>query len=644
MKKRIMFCILFMICGVFFTSVYASEESSYTYVNPYIFYQGKALKFIDSEGDSIQPINYNGTTYLPVRYLSEALGLTVNWLEDIRTVQLMSETYKDENLYEIYNDYIPSDKINIKVDYDFLNLVDSNGEKKEPFIVDGVTYVPLRFISNALGFDVSYSSESDVITLRKSKVKEKTINEFTTANVTLDYTENIVSDIYIKDGKVYFDIYYKDTSNEKKTIEISTLKDIKSVYTFENIQEGLLLNTYVCFIDKNKDVYKMEIPKEIDYFNYDYSSLVTKVNNLENIIDMYYVNDGIFFLGDKNYYFSYEDMSIIPVYYSMMPIDKKAVDVTLLNPYEDVTMTFVGDIYLSDYVLNKYNSNGIDGILSKQLLEPFNEADIFMANQEFAFSTRGVQAEDKQYTFRVNPMYVSIFTEMGMDIATLANNHTLDFGTTALVDSMDTLDNANIEFVGVGNNIDEAKESKVIEINDKKFAFLGASRVIPVYDWNATSSKAGMLTTYDSTILVEEIKKAKEENDFVVVYVHWGVERATTPEQYQRDLGKAYIDAGADLVIGSHPHVLQGIEYYNGKPIVYSLGNFIFYNNIEKTAVVNATVDEDNNISLQILPCSANNSQTYLIEDDKKIADFYNYMESISFGVDIDENGFISEK
>ena len=85
-----------------------------------------------------------------------------------------------------------------------------------------------------------------------------------------------------------------------------------------------------------------------------------------------------------------------------------------------------------------------------------------------------------------------------------------------------------------------------------------------------------MLTTYDPKILVDEIKKLREQCDYLVVYVHWGIERSERPEDYQRSLGKQYIDAGADVVIGSHPHVLQGVEYYKGKPIVYSLGNFIF--------------------------------------------------------------------
>ena len=95
-----------------------------------------------------------------------------------------------------------------------------------------------------------------------------------------------------------------------------------------------------------------------------------------------------------------------------------------------------------------------------------------------------------------------------------------------------------------------------------------------------------MLATYDPTLLLEEIRKQKQENDYVFVMVHWGIERDERPQEYQRTLGKQYIDAGADLVIGSHPHVLQGVEYYKEKAIVYSLGNFIFGSSIPRTALL----------------------------------------------------------
>lgn len=230
---------------------------------------------------------------------------------------------------------------------------------------------------------------------------------------------------------------------------------------------------------------------------------------------------------------------------------------------EPVRMVFAGDILLSDHVLNAYEKSGsLSGVLDPGFQSVIHESDIFMANQEFPFSNRGTAAEDKQFTFRLPPERVRIFQELGLDLVTLANNHALDFGMDALLDTCDTLDQAGIYHVGAGRNLEEACEPVIITEKGENIGFLGASRVIPVGSWNASASKPGMLTTYDPSLLLEQIDHLKETCDYVVVYVHWGIEKKDRPEEYQRSLGKQYIDAGADLVIGSHPHVLQGIEYY----------------------------------------------------------------------------------
>ncbi|WOO36574.1 CapA family protein [Anaerocolumna sp. AGMB13020] len=313
------------------------------------------------------------------------------------------------------------------------------------------------------------------------------------------------------------------------------------------------------------------------------------------------------------------------------------------EPWKDITMLFTGDIYLSDVVANTYKGKGIEAIVEKELLAEMQNADITMSNQEFAFSTGGTAAEDKQYTFRVNPDYITAFQDMGIDIVTLANNHTMDFGLTALEDSFDTLKGAGIDYVGAGSNLSDARKIHYTENQGKTIAFLAASRVIPVYEWNAAENKAGLFTTYDPTFLLEDIKTASENSDYVVVYLHWGIERAELPKDYQHSLAKQYIDAGADLVIGSHPHVLQGVEYYKGKPIIYSLGNYIFYSNIQRTAVLKITLDQDMNTKVQLLPAKAENARTKFLSDKEEISKFYQYMESISFGVGFDEAGYASE-
>lgn len=302
-------------------------------------------------------------------------------------------------------------------------------------------------------------------------------------------------------------------------------------------------------------------------------------------------------------------------------------------------LVFGGDVFLSDHVLNAYNEGGgIEGVVDQKLQGVIDSSDIFMVNQEFPFSERGEAAGDKQFTFRLPPEKVSLFQELGIDLVTLANNHTLDFGRDALLDTCQTLDEVGIGRVGAGANLDEAKKPVILEVKGKKIGFLGASRVIPVGSWNATSSGAGLLTTYDPKILLEEISRVKEMCDFVIVYVHWGVERDEVPQEYQRTLGQQYIDGGADMVIGSHPHVLQGLEYYKGKPIVYSLGNFIFGSSIPRTALLAVEWDGEK-VRLKLVPGVSSAGKTRAVTDEKEKEAFYDYMTSISYGVVVDENG-----
>ena len=148
-----------------------------------------------------------------------------------------------------------------------------------------------------------------------------------------------------------------------------------------------------------------------------------------------------------------------------------------------------------------------------------------------------------------------------------------------------------------------------------------------------------MLATYDPTRLLEKIKEAKLVNDYVVVYVHWGVEREEFPKDYQRTLGRQYIDAGADLVVGSHPHVLQGIEYYQGKPIVYSLGNFVFGSSIPKTMLLKVRL-EGEQAELSVIPGTSSAGYTRELTEEGKKQEFYQYLEGIS-DIAIDEQGTI---
>ncbi len=296
---------------------------------------------------------------------------------------------------------------------------------------------------------------------------------------------------------------------------------------------------------------------------------------------------------------------------------------------EPVTLLFAGDVYLSNHVLNAYDqAGGIRGVLDDSIRQEIAEADYFMVNQEFPFSDRGTAAEDKQFTFRLPVSRIPILQEMGIDMVTLANNHALDFGTEALLDTCAALEQAGIRYVGAGPDLERAKRLETVEIKGKTIGFLGATRVIPVYSWTAGAGIPGMFSAYDPAPVLEEIQKAKGVCDYLVIYVHWGVERSEQPEAYQRTMGRQFIDAGADLVIGSHPHVLQGIEYYKDKPIVYSLGNFVFGSSIPQTMLLKAVLEEDG-ARLEMLPCQSAAGFTTRITDSARILEFQQKMEAL---------------
>ena len=308
---------------------------------------------------------------------------------------------------------------------------------------------------------------------------------------------------------------------------------------------------------------------------------------------------------------------------------------------EPTTIVFTGDVMLKDQIIANYNSKGILGVVDETLLNLTTGADITMINNEFAFSTRGTPA-DKQYTFRVDPKYVSAIAELGTDVAGLANNHVLDFGKDALEDTFTTFEQAQIAYTGAGRTYEDACKLIKFEKNGKTFGFLAASRVIPVVSWNVENSTPGVFCTYDTTHLVEEITKAKLECDYVFVAVHWGTERTDVLTDYQPVMAHKFIDAGADAVIGSHPHVLQGIEMYQGKPIFYSLGNYIFARTIQRTMAVELTITPEDEMQIRLVPASAENFYTHAM-DAEGAAGVYRYLDELSDTVTVDENGMVHD-
>lgn len=247
----------------------------------------------------------------------------------------------------------------------------------------------------------------------------------------------------------------------------------------------------------------------------------------------------------------------------------------LPSALEEVSFIAVGDISFS---------RGIERVLKnkKDKNYPFANVKDVLQKADFCFGnletpiTSGREIQDGEMIFRSDPGTEKILADANFKILSLANNHTMNFGQAGINDTFGYLSKSNIQYAGAGKNIDEALNPKIIETKGMKIAFLAFndSDVVPK-SYYATGKQAGT-APMDIVKMKQAVKIAKSHADFAVVSMHSGKEYVNEPNESQIDFAHNAIDAGADIVIGHHPHVVQSLEKYKGKYIFYSLGNFIF--------------------------------------------------------------------
>ena len=310
----------------------------------------------------------------------------------------------------------------------------------------------------------------------------------------------------------------------------------------------------------------------------------------------------------------------------------------------DATLFAVGDIMIGRQLRENYSSNGISGILTDTLRSEMNQADVCIANEEFAFTTNEEEFPDKEYNYKLDPSLVSTFTDMGIDLVTLANNHALDYMEQGLVDSIETLKNAGIQYAGAGKGIEEASALRTFSVNGHTIGVLAASRVLPELTWSADEGtfETAMFSAYDPEKLYQAIEQADSQCDFLIVYTHWGQMNTTELTDYQTEQAHNYVEKGADLVLGAHPHIPQGIEYYNGVPIFYSLGNFMFTGNDGDQFALKVTIGPDSKPVCQLVPVTSEDGLTKEMTSDAA-ADFYDHMNSISNGASVGSDGMVTQ-
>jgi poly-gamma-glutamate synthesis protein (capsule biosynthesis protein) len=311
-----------------------------------------------------------------------------------------------------------------------------------------------------------------------------------------------------------------------------------------------------------------------------------------------------------------------------------------------VKLSFAGDVMFAGKVSELLQKKGYDYSYSA-LDGLFRKDDLTVVNLETPITTGGVGAENKQYVFKGAPEALDALKSAGVDAVNLANNHTLDQGEAGLLDTLNNLSKRGIPYVGAGSDGKEAFSAQYFERQGIKIALLGYTRVMPHSDWMAGASKPGIASVYDSTAALKAIAAAKQQADLVVVVVHWGKERIEQYDKTQQELGHSFIDAGADLVMGGHPHVLQGIEPYKGKWIAYSTGNFIFTRSTVpatwETAVFQAECSKSGQCSLTLNPMDAELGQPVpMNEADGQL--LLNRVEALSAGlVSIGSDGTVTD-
>ena len=240
------------------------------------------------------------------------------------------------------------------------------------------------------------------------------------------------------------------------------------------------------------------------------------------------------------------------------------------EPAGPVSLVFAGDIVLDD-AAGEMIARGADPFAD--FAGFFSGADVRVVNLECVIATTG-SAGDKNYTFRAHPDVLPVL-KRHFDVLALANNHSGDFGRDAFAEMLGLIEQAGLGQVGGGLNLAQAHTPLIIERKGVRIALLAYSEFMP-RSFEADFDAPGVAWSEDEQV-VADIRQARRIHhaDIVIPLMHWGWENELAATARQRQLARTMIDAGADAVIGGHPHVTQDIEQYRGKPIVYSVGNFV---------------------------------------------------------------------
>ncbi len=311
-----------------------------------------------------------------------------------------------------------------------------------------------------------------------------------------------------------------------------------------------------------------------------------------------------------------------------------------------IRLDFIGDINLDSEWCTMKTAGSIAGVsdcISNEVKKELQSADFTMVNNEFVYTSSKDNAQDKEYIFGADKEAVNALKVFGTDMVSVANNHVFDYGKQGFLDTLDTLEKNKVVSSGGGKNLEEASAVHYVITGGRKIAIVSATEIerFSHYTKKAGENSPGVLKTQQKDELQAAIRTAKKNSDCVIVCLHWGAEGTVSYDSRQREIAELCAGAGADLLIGGHPHRLQGVSYVEGIPVAYSLGNFWFSTGALYTAIAQVQIDENGTPSLFMLPCVQRDTKTYLIEGAGEKKEFYHYLADVSSGVGIDEDGRI---
>ena len=298
----------------------------------------------------------------------------------------------------------------------------------------------------------------------------------------------------------------------------------------------------------------------------------------------------------------------------------------------EVRFLAAGDLNLAHWITPIIDKNGKEYPF-KYIKDYLFSADIVFSNLEAPFCNKG-EPYPKNFVFKVPERHVNVLKAGNINMVSLANNHILDYGMSCLESTVQLLRKEKVYFAGAGTNFGNAHKPAIFEINNIKFAFFAYSMTLPKYFF-ATDSTGG--TAYPKRkILKDSISYYNNKVDYIIVSFHWGQELTELPKEYQQNYAHLAIDYGADLILGHHPHVLQGIEIYKNKLILYSLANFVFAsysNKASESILLDLTFSKDIVKNIKVVPINVNNYQVRfqpMVMKGNEKSKVINYLNQIS--------------